>query len=134
MATIDEQFVLYIINSIVDYPDDVKIERSEDERGTLLSLTVNPEDLGRVIGKRGVTAQSIRSLLRALGMKNNAHYNLKIIDVDRPEGESVVKNTTYGSTENTSDVENSTEEGVENTSDLAKKTRAELADLDDLDI
>lgn len=80
MSSIDQQFVEYIVKSLVGHPDDVSIERRIDEKGVLLELTVNPEDLGRVIGKRGATAQSIRSLLRALGTKNDARYNLKIID------------------------------------------------------
>lgn len=137
MATIEEQFVEYIIKNIVDYPDDVKIDRTEDDRGILLSLTVNAEDLGRVIGKRGVTAQSVRNLLRALGMKNNTRYNLKIVDVDRPEGSESgydVKNTTPTADEETDTVEKSVDEDVEKDSDLTERTRAELADLDDLDV
>jgi len=85
--TIDEQFVEYIVKELVEHPEDVSIERTEDEMGVLLKLTVHAEDLGRVIGKRGGTAQSLRTLLRALGSKNDARYNLKIVDVDRPEGE-----------------------------------------------
>src|SRR5476651_2079454 len=79
-SSIDQQFIEYIVKSLVGKPDAVSIERSIDEKGVLLSLTVNPEDLGRVIGKRGATAQSLRTLLRALGTKNDARYNLKIID------------------------------------------------------
>src|ERR1035438_10650723 len=78
--TIDQQFIEYIVKSLVGKPDAVSIERSIDEKGVLLELTVDPEDLGRVIGKRGATAQSLRTLLRALGTKNDARYNLKIID------------------------------------------------------
>lgn len=85
MSTIDQQFVEYIVKSLVGKPDSVAIERTIDEMGVLLKLTVDPEDLGRVIGKRGSTAQSIRTLLRALGTKNDARYNLKIID---PEGDN----------------------------------------------
>lgn len=85
MSTIDQQFVEYIVKSLVNSPDDVNVERTIDEKGVLLKLTVNNEDLGRVIGKRGSTAQSIRTLLRALGTKNDARYNLKIID---PEGDN----------------------------------------------
>ncbi|MBI2591997.1 KH domain-containing protein [Candidatus Saccharibacteria bacterium] len=80
----DQQFIEYIIKSIVGHPEDIKIERRIDEKGVLLELSVNPEDLGRVIGKRGATAQSIRTLLRALGTKNDARYNLKIIDTGPP--------------------------------------------------
>src|SRR5215216_2019608 len=82
MSTIDQQFVEYIVKSLVGNPDDVVVERLIDEKGVLLTLTVNPEDLGRVIGKRGVTAQSLRTLLRALGTKNDARYNLKIVNND----------------------------------------------------
>src|ERR1700743_2354455 len=81
MATrIDQQFVEFIVKSLVNNPDGVHIDRRIDEKGVLLELTVDPEDLGRVIGKRGATAQSLRTLLRALGTKNDARYNLKIID------------------------------------------------------
>jgi len=85
MATsIDQQFVEFIVKSLVNNPDAVSIERRIDEKGVLLELTVDAEDLGRVIGKRGATAQSLRTLLRALGTKNEARYNLKIIDVGGP--------------------------------------------------
>jgi predicted RNA-binding protein YlqC (UPF0109 family) len=88
-ATIDQQFIEYVVKSLVGNPDDVIVERIIDEKGVLLTLTVNPEDLGRVIGKRGATAQSLRTLLRALGTKQEARYNLKIVDngVPRPERE-----------------------------------------------
>ncbi|MBA3757540.1 KH domain-containing protein [Candidatus Saccharibacteria bacterium] len=80
----DQQFIEYIIKSLVSNPDAVKVERRIDEKGVLLELTVDPEDLGRVIGKRGATAQSLRTLLRALGTKNDARYNLKIVDTGYP--------------------------------------------------
>jgi predicted RNA-binding protein YlqC (UPF0109 family) len=141
-ASIDQQFVEYIVKSLVGHPDDVVVERIVDEKGVLLTLTVNQEDLGRVIGKRGATAQSLRSLLRALGTKNDARYNLKIVDVDRPEGERdqrpapapVQDNDGAQAVPVVDDGDNFTDEPVEKESDLAKKTRAELADLDDLDI
>ena len=128
MATIDQQFVEYIVKTLVNNPDKVAVERKIDEKGVLLSLTVDPEDVGRVIGKRGVTAQAIRVLLRALGTKQDARYNLKIVNTDE---ESALK------VEKTEVVEDATEEvEVEEpeSSELAEKTRAELADLDDLDI
>ena len=78
--SIDQQFVEFVVKSLVSNPDAVVVERRIDEKGVLLELTVDPEDLGRVIGKRGATAQSIRTLLRALGTKNDARYNLKIVD------------------------------------------------------
>lgn len=120
MATIDQQFVEYVIKNLVNHPDDVTVERKIDEKGVLLTLTVNPEDLGRVIGRRGSTAQSLRTLLRALGTKNEAHYNLKIINNDQPE--EVVQNIS---------AEPAT---VENFDEVAKNTREELEKLDDLDI
>src|SRR6266403_3201383 len=80
MSSIDQQFVEFIVKSLVGNPDAVQVERRIDEKGVLLELTVDPEDLGRVIGKRGATAQSLRTLLRALGTKNDARYNLKIVD------------------------------------------------------
>lgn len=133
MSTIDQQFVEYIVKSLVGNPDDVVVERLIDEKGVLLTLTVNPEDLGRVIGKRGATAQSLRTLLRALGTKNDARYNLKIINNDGYEGAA-----TPSSGASDEPVQNSTSETVENDesseSDYAKKSRKELEELDDLDI
>ncbi len=78
--TIDQQFIEYVVKSLVSKPEEVKVERKIDEKGVLLTLTVDPEDLGRVIGKRGATAQSMRTLLRALGTKQEARFNLKIVD------------------------------------------------------
>ena len=114
--TIDQQFVEYIVKNLVENPEDVKVERTIDEKGVLLTLSVNKEDLGRIIGRRGATAQSLRALLRALALKNNAHYNLKISD----------------SEEKNEAVENMTDEVVENKSTLADQTRKELAELDDI--
>ncbi|MCL2451527.1 KH domain-containing protein [Candidatus Saccharibacteria bacterium] len=150
---IEQQFIEYVVKQLVDNPDAVVVERIVDDRGILLKLTVAPEDLGRVIGKHGATAQSLRNLLRALGTKNDDHYNLKIIDVDKPESEretvskpteTVVETVTEtieepekAATEveeKVETVEKTDAETVENESDLAKKTREELADLDDLDI
>lgn len=88
MSEIDQQFIEYVVKSLVGKPDAVHIERRIDEKGVLLELTVDPEDLGRVIGKRGATAQSLRTLLRALGTKNDARYNLKIIDNGTGDGQA----------------------------------------------
>ena len=129
MSTIDQQFIEYIVKSLVGNPDDVTVDRIVDEKGVLLTLTVNPEDLGRVIGRRGVTAQSLRTLLRALGTKNSARYNLKIVNNDNPE-----EVTMLSADEAEDVVDNSPDESVENESDFAKKSRKELAELDDLDI
>lgn len=130
MSTIDQQFVEYIVKSLVGNPDDVVVDRLIDEKGVLLTLTVNPEDLGRVIGKRGVTAQSLRTLLRALGTKNDARYNLKIVNNDDER-----ENYTISSEDHAGEpVNNLTDEDVDNESNLAKNTRKELAEYDDLDI
>jgi uncharacterized protein len=145
MATsIDQQFVEFIVKSLVNNPDAVVIDRRIDEKGVLLELTVDAEDLGRVIGKRGATAQSLRTLLRALGTKNEARYNLKIVDVDRPEsergtrqgavnggGDDDYSTDNSASTASQSDDDDSTKSSQ---SDAAARTRKELADLDDLDI
>ena len=134
MSTIDQQFIEYIVKSVVGHPDDVVVERIIDEKGVLLTLTVNPDDLGRVIGKRGVTAQSLRTLLRALGTKNDARYNLKIVNNDGQEGASFSSEDRAEKPVSDEPVETVSDEPVDNTSDYTKKTRAELAELDDLDI
>ena len=153
--SIDQQFIEYIVKSLVGNPDAVKIERTIDEKGVLLELTVDQEDLGRVIGKRGATAQSLRTLLRALGTKNDARYNLKIVDVGgpRPPRQSDDNNKSDDQTDDV--VDEPTEESPtavspeaaelddetpdekpknDEPSDVVSRTRAELADLDDLDV
>lgn len=142
--SIDEQFVEYVVKSLVTKPDAVVIQRTIDEKGVLLELTVDPEDLGRVIGKRGATAQSIRTLLRALGTKNEARYNLKIVDNGIEGGKSSSsKAPTSLKDDDDKDEEDkkpakkeekAKEPETEEESDVVSKTRAELADLDDLDI
>ena len=79
----DAQFVEYIVKGLVDHPESVKINRTVDEMGVLLSLDVHPDDMGKIIGRSGNTAKAIRILLRVVGMKNNARVNLKI---NEPEG------------------------------------------------
>jgi predicted RNA-binding protein YlqC (UPF0109 family) len=150
-ATIDQQFIEYVVKSLVGNPDDVVVERIIDEKGVLLTLTVNPEDLGRVIGKRGATAQSLRTLLRALGTKQEARYNLKIVDngVPRPERvenlntnndrtdnsevttESNKSNDSWGSS--SSAAQDAANDSGEEESAI-ERTRRELEDLDDLDV
>ena len=158
-TTIDQQFIEYVVKSLVSKPDSVKVERIIDEKGVLLTLTVDPEDLGRVIGKRGATAQSLRTLLRALGTKNEARYNLKIVDNGIPREERYTDNReqTSSSDDNSytttpasaSDDSWSTAPVVDNDSDAAatnaadasgeeessvSRHRKDLEDLDDLDI
>lgn len=79
----DKEFLEFLVKSIVDHPEDVQVSRTVDERGVLLSLKVNPADMGQVVGRKGATANAIRPLLRIVGRKNNAHINLKI---EEPEG------------------------------------------------
>ncbi|HUA13490.1 MAG TPA: KH domain-containing protein [Candidatus Sulfotelmatobacter sp.] len=145
MSEIDQQFIEYVVKSLVGSPDAVKVDRSIDEKGVLLELTVAPEDLGRVIGKRGATAQSLRTLLRALGTKNDARYNLKIIDngEPRPAQDAGPKESKEEDkpVEQSAPVEEKPKEedkpkepAEEETSDRLKQTREELADLDDLDV
>jgi predicted RNA-binding protein YlqC (UPF0109 family) len=158
VSEIDQQFIEYVVKSLVGKPDAVHIDRRIDEKGVLLELTVDPEDLGRVIGKRGATAQSLRTLLRALGTKNDARYNLKIIDngTQGPRsddsqspsdgGDSTTSVTSTDDDSNTTAAvepeEPSTEEQPsseehkheDETSDRLRQTREELADLDDLDV
>ncbi len=80
---VDQDFLDYVIKSLVDNPDSVKVSRDVDEMGVLLTLDVHPDDMGKIIGRSGNTAKAIRTLLRVVGMKNNARVNLKI---NEPEG------------------------------------------------
>ncbi len=146
MSSIDQQFVEYVVKSIVSKPDEVKIDRRIDEKGVLLELTVDPEDLGRVIGKRGATAQSLRILLRALGTKNDARYNLKIVD-NGVESDRKPRHEYPSTTQDNEDKPNGPvdkeeyevetvlkEDKAQSEEDHYSKTRRELEDLDDLDI
>lgn len=146
-TNIDEQFVEYIVKSLVSNPDAVKVERTIDEKGVLLELTVDPEDLGRVIGKRGATAQSLRTLLRALGTKNDARYNLKIVDngVDKPErveraerSEKPARRSkkTDDDSPAPAEVSKPDDDDLEEDQTVSSlsKTRKELEELDDLDL
>ncbi|HWB38838.1 MAG TPA: KH domain-containing protein [Candidatus Saccharimonadales bacterium] len=157
MSEIDQQFIEYVVKSLVGKPDAVQIQRTIDEKGVLLELTVDPEDLGRVIGKRGATAQSLRTLLRALGTKNDARYNLKIVDNGTPppakssddtddkpahkKDEKADQPVGTEASEAPEPAEPAADEPEETpaakedeTSDRLAAAREELADLDDLDI
>src|SRR5215471_7707835 len=143
MSSIDQQFVEFVVKSLVSKPDAVRVERRIDEKGVLLELTVDPEDLGRVIGKRGATAQSLRTLLRALGTKNDARYNLKIVDNGIPgagpshsTADDSQSSSTPSDDEDTSNEEPAavkTDEAPAGNSRL-ERTRKELEELDDLDV
>jgi len=79
----DKDFIEYAVKMLVDNPDDVKVERKIDEMGVLITLDVNAKDMGMVIGREGMTAKALRTLLRVIGARNNARVNLKI---NEPEG------------------------------------------------
>jgi len=79
----DQEVLDYVVRALVDHPEAVKITRTIDERGVLLTLDVHPEDMGKVIGKMGNTAKAVRTILRVVGIKNGARVNLKI---NEPEG------------------------------------------------
>lgn len=79
----DQEFIEYVVKGLVGHPEDVKTERTVDERGVLITLHINQEDMGYVIGRQGQTARALRTLLRIVGAKNNARVNLKIYE---PEG------------------------------------------------
>jgi len=81
-----QAFLEYVIKSLVDNPDDVRVNRTVDEMGVLMTLDLNPVDMGKIIGRKGATAKAIRTLLRVVGMRNNARVNLKINEPNKPEG------------------------------------------------
>ena len=83
MADTDKEFLEYVVKALVDKPEEVEVDRKVDELGVLMTLKVSREDMGKIIGRSGNTAKAIRTLLRVVGMKNNARVNLKI---EEPEG------------------------------------------------
>lgn len=138
MNSIDQQFVEFVVKSLVGKPEAVQVDRRIDEKGVLLELTVDPEDLGRVIGKRGATAQSLRTLLRALGTKNEARYNLKIIDNGEP-GEYERAHNDAGHDSRAVELRDDDTAIIQadksgRHDNVVNKTRQELAELDDLDV
>ena len=138
MPDMDKEFVEYVVKALVSHPDDVSVRRSVDDMGVLLELSVNPEDMGKVIGKAGATAKSIRTLLRVLGSRNDARVNLKIIE---PEGSEHQDNRTPAAdapgeaaapapaaqTAPSADQPDAD-------SEMVARTKREFADLDDLDL
>ncbi|PJE51337.1 MAG: RNA-binding protein [Candidatus Yanofskybacteria bacterium CG10_big_fil_rev_8_21_14_0_10_36_16] len=79
----DQEFVEYIVKSLVNNPDDVVVDRTVDQMGVLVTVKVNPQDMGLLIGRSGSTAKAIRTLARIIGLRNNARVNLRIVE---PEG------------------------------------------------
>lgn len=146
MAEVEVQFVEDIVKSLVDNPDAVRLSRTLDMKGVLLDLEVDPQDLGKVIGKKGMTINAIRSLLRVLGMKHDARFSLKVndgnehhpyvvtSDESRANNDSVEEVATVEIVEDTMQDDNVEEasshidQGLEN---LKNKAKADLGDLDD---
>src|ERR1700683_3332010 len=141
MPEMDQEFVEYVVKALVAHHEDVHVSRAVDDMGVLLELTVNPDDMGKVIGKAGATAKSIRTLLRVLGSRNDARVNLKIIE---PEGSKSPADDTAGedsgeiSTVITDDapMDNTEPEDpeAERQADLLARTKSEFDALDDLDL
>lgn len=135
MADLDKEFVEYVVKALVTDPSAVQVNRSVDDMGVLLELTVDPADMGRVIGKAGATAKSIRTLLRVLGAKNDSRVNLKIVE---PEGVNVPGEANAEPPESPlEDAEVAPVEAApepDPASELRDQTRAEMEELADLDI
>ena len=105
MTENDKEFVEYVVKAIVDKPEKVQVERKVDEMGVLIELTVDPEDMGKIIGKEGRTAKAIRTLLRVLGAQSNARINLKIIEPEGSEGRRPAEESVGESAPQTTEVE-----------------------------
>lgn len=129
MAERDQEFLEYVVGAIVDKPEAVSINRTVDERGVLLELTVDPEDMGKIIGKAGATAKAIRTLLRVMGAKHDARFNLKIIEPGEEGGERTDR---HQSSSDEQAEARPDEEPVIDTSaeDIKSKAREGLEDLD----
>ncbi len=125
MAEMDQEFVEYIVKALVAKPEAVELKRSVDSEGVLLELKVDPADVGKVIGRAGATAKSIRKLLGVLGAKQDQRISLKIVEPNRPEGERVAAET---------DVEEPTVEVEAESKDSREQLKKEVAELADLDI
>ncbi len=106
----DKEFLETIVKSIVTKPDQVSVERAVDEMGVLLTLKVDPEDMGNVIGRKGQTAQAIRTLLKIVGAKNNARVNLKIYDPN--QGQNQEGSNSGGSNSGSEEVDTSSVEDL----------------------
>lgn len=133
----DQQFIEYVVKNLVDHPDEVVIERSTDDRGVLLKLTVHPDDMGKIIGKAGSTAKAIRTLLRVVGAKTDERLNLKIVDPegDGERGEDAAEEAqeSTADTESTEEAQGTEAEPVRDELDadaIKAKAREGLEDLD----
>ena len=118
----DQEFVEYIVKALVDHPEDVKTDRSVDEMGVLITLHLNPQDMGQVIGRQGQTAKAIQTLLRVVGAKRKARVNLKI---NEPEG------STHRPAERRTDIEHSSPADVQSSPQLSDAPLETLDSIDD---
>lgn len=134
MPDMDKEFVEYVVKALVNNPDDVEVRRSVDDMGVLLELSVNPDDMGKVIGKAGATAKSIRTLLRVLGSRNDARVNLKIIEPEGSEHEQAAPAPTSTMADDTAEPAPSAVRDEDTESEMVARTKREFADLDDLDL
>ena len=116
----DQAFLEYVVKNLVDNPDAVKVDRTVDEMGVLLTLDVDAADMGKIIGRSGNTAKAIRTLLRVVGMKNNSRVNLKI---NEPEGGLRSQEATNAAAEPTE------QDSSEDTSEVTKSLDEAMADL-----
>ncbi len=132
----DQVFVEYVVKALVDNPDKVEITRTVDDRGVLLELSVDPSDMGKIIGKGGATAKSIRTLLRVLGAKDDARYNLKIAEPEGSEHTKTAKenpevaHTTTSDDNDNKSSQSDTLEPDTTAEDIKAKAREGIEDLD----
>jgi predicted RNA-binding protein YlqC (UPF0109 family) len=125
---LDREFVEYVAKALVTQPEAVKVTRSVDDMGVLLELEVDPADMGKIIGRAGATAKSLRTLLRVLGAKNDERVNLKIVEPDGgevrvPDGDEPAEEPVHPAPEPEPE-----------SNRVVEETRAELKEFDDLDL
>lgn len=130
----DQAFVEYVVRAIVDNPDAVVVTRSIDDRGVLLELSVDPEDMGKIIGKAGATAKALRTLLRVLGAKSDARFNLKIVEPEGAEPRERRDGVDSGEVDTVKADQSGQPEEEDRSEAIRAKAREGLEDLDDLDI
>ena len=121
---LDQAFVEYVVKALVSNPDAVQVKRTVDDMGVLLELTVDPADMGKVIGKAGATAKSIRTLLRVMGAKSDERVNLKIVEPEGGEAQAEAAEA----------VKEETEPTPEEETDIKAQTKKELEELADLEL
>ncbi len=150
MAEREQEFVEYVVKALVEKPNSVEVKRSLDQKGVFLELTLDPEDVGKVIGKKGATINAIRALLRVLGAKYDARYSLKVIEPEgyrseRPEHDDHDQSSDTNTQPSTDSVNTVDEEAAplelvpapeqtDEVDDIKSRAKEGLEDLDDLDI